>query len=278
MHALVVDWGIGGVDAWQRLRARCPGWSTTYVSDSGFAPWGRVPAETLAARLQCLVAAVTAVLRQQGDSPPDLLIVACNAMSTVLDPTPSISDPTFSALGRDLGLATFGVITPGIAMCDGPWRRIGIIGGQRTIAAGLHEAGLRERGFDTVAVAAQPLSAHVEAGRLAGPEVENDIAAVVAALCAHGAAPDALLLACTHYPALAAHFRRLLPTTVLLDPVDALLDAVLAANIKAAPALPAQHRAFTTGDPDATAHAAELAFGARLPTPITPLPSSLIAG
>ena len=153
---------------------------------------------------------------------PDLLVVACNAASAALVP-------------NLCACRLVGVIEPGIALT------------------------LRQTARPTRGLVAQPLSAHVEAGRLVGLELDADLLPLVAAL----ADCDAVLLACTHYPALLPRLGELLPAMRWLDPVEELVEQ-LAAELPAlgegvAATLP---RMMTTGDARASERSAALAFGA----------------
>src|SRR5947199_174761 len=72
------------------------------------------------------------------------------------------------------------MIEPGIAMavaCGN--RRIGVIGGRRTIESGIFGSRLRALGLDVRCRIAQPLSALVEAGELSGARVRAAVAAVL---------------------------------------------------------------------------------------------------
>jgi glutamate racemase len=110
---------------------------------------------------------------------------------------------------------------------------------------------------------AQPLSAHVEAGRLDTPEVRADVARITAPL----RGVEILVLACTHYPALAPLLAERCPGCELYDPVAATLAHVA----RAWPVPPASagagepHRFLTSGDPGAMRRSARLAFGIELP-------------
>ena len=238
----VLDWGIGGLDAFRRLRARFPDVAMAYASDSGFTPYGRVPAQELRARVELMA-------RRLGATH---LVIACNAASTVLEDGP-------------LGLPTLGVIGPGVAAALAtPYARFGLIGGERTIRSGAWERPLSAAGREVVARIAQPLSAHVEAGRLSGPELDRDLDEILAPF--KGAAPpEALILACTHYPALADALRRHLPGVALIDPVPALVETAATqwaldddAPRPRATAPPVD--LWTTGSADAMVRAAALAF------------------
>ena len=237
-RVVVMDWGIGGVDTLQRLQARV-GAEWLYLSDSGQPPYGLLDNEALQARIWAVAATFA----------PDLLVVACNAASAAL--VPSLC-----------ACRLVGVIEPGIALTlrqTALGERIGILGGRRTIEAGLHARALEAAGRPTRGLVAQPLSAHVEAGRLVGLELDADLLPLVAAL----ADCNAVLLACTHYPALLPRLVELLPAMRWLDPVEELVEQ-LAAELPAlgeggAAELP---RMMTTGDAQASELAAKLAFGA----------------
>jgi glutamate racemase len=206
IHLGILDWGIGGVDFYARLRAAHPAVPVTYWSDAGTTPYGKQPQSVLAARVE----AVALALRRRGVTH---LVVACNAASTVLD------HPRLRALERS-GLPITGVIEPAItaALAD-PAREFGVVGGQRTIASQVYRRGLSIGGRKVVQRVAQPLSALVERGEVDGPEVRAEVARIFAPLCR----VEALVLACTHYTALLPPIRALLPATRVIDPAAATL-------------------------------------------------------
>ena len=235
---VVMDWGIGGVDTLQRLHRRVAA-DWVYLSDSGQPPYGLLDDEALRARIRAVAEAFA----------PDLLVVACNAASAALVP-------------NLCACRLAGVIEPGIALTlrqTAPGERIGILGGRRTIDAGLHAEALEAASRLPVARVAQPLSAHVEAGRLAGPELDADLLPLVAEL----AQCDAVLLACTHYPALLPRLGELLPAMRWLDPVEELVDELASAlPVLGEGEVPRAPQMLTTGDAQASERAAKLAFGA----------------
>lgn len=235
----VLDWGIGGVPTLLRLRAALPRVDLVYRSDAGFAPYGTVPADVLAARVQAVAEALD---REHGLGG---LVLACNAASTI-------------AADLRLPFPVFEVIGAGVALArDSGARHVGVIGGQRTIASGLHARALTAAGVVVHAVSAQPLSAHVEAGRLDGPTLLTDLSPVLEAV----GEVDALLLACTHYPALSPVIARLRPGLVQLDPVDRLVAEVVRVIPDAGDGLTT---IATSGDPIAMRTAAREAFGVTL--------------
>jgi glutamate racemase len=239
----ILDWGIGGIDFHARVRARHPDVPMIYWSDSGATPYGKLSREALAAR----VAAVAGALRDRGAT---RLVIACNAASTVLD------HPVVAGAG----LPVSGVIAPAIAaaLAD-PARRLGVIGGRRTIRSGLYRRALLAAGRRVCQRVAQPLSAMVERGELDGPALASELDRILAPL----RRIDALVLACTHYTALLAPVRERLPGVRIIDPAAATLAEVERSGWLSGHG--GTDMFLTTGSPTATREAARLAFGARLP-------------
>jgi glutamate racemase len=109
---------------------------------------------------------------------------------------------------------------------------------------------------------AQPLSAYIEAGRAGSPQFLADLTRIVAPL----KKVEALVLACTHYPAAGRWFAAALPDALLIDPAERLAAAVAERHPQARHAQSPAARIFlTTGDPDAMRHGATRAWG----TPLT---------
>ncbi|QLL05663.1 glutamate racemase [Mycobacterium vicinigordonae] len=233
----IVDWGIGGVGLLNDLDRLVPGLPVLYWSDAGVTPYGRMSADELAGRLTTVVAA----LARRGATE---VVLACNAASTVA--------------GRlHTPIPVEGIIAHGIASVPGDAARVGVVGGRRTIAAGLYRRGLDRPGRTMVCRVAQPLSAHIEAGRTGSPRFQADLARIVAPL----RNVDALVLACTHYPAAARWFAAALPHSRLIDPAAQLAAAVAARYPHLRQTDPAIRRFHTTGDPDAMRRGAARAWG-----------------
>lgn len=242
MSLAILDWGIGGIDFHARLRARHPALPLIYWSDSGSVPYGKLGREALASR----VAAVAGALRERGAT---RLLIACNAASTVLD------HPAVTATG----LPASGVIAPAIAAAIAdPARRLGVIGGRRTIRSGLYREALLAAGRQVRQRIAQPLSAMVERGELDGPALAAELARILAPL----RRVEALVLACTHYTALLAPIRARLPGVRIIDPAAATLAEVERSGWLSGHG--GSDMFLTTGSPAATRDAARLAFGAQL--------------
>lgn len=238
-RVLLLDWGIGGLSVYNELKRLRPDISCVYISDSGSTPYGKMPAAELAAR-------VAAVIREATSKfPVSHTIIACNAASTVLAEVKS------ALKAPDI----LGVIEAGIELVrECGKKKVGVIGGRRTIDSRIFSTALENEPIEVREQVAQPLSALIEAGVLQGTRLEAELRPILSQLenC------DALLLACTHYPAIAAEIQKLLPRTLLLDPAARaarqLVERVPAATARDTDLF------FTTGDIHSTETAARAAF------------------
>jgi len=226
----IVDWGVGGLGFYKELKKRVDA-PVLYFSDNGFTPYGRTPTHALGRRLD----SVFRLLFERGATH---ICIACNAASSAYPDGDNVN----------------GIIQHGVnALRRGRWRKIGLIGGRRTVLSRAYSRHLQ--GMDLRQRVAQPLSAHVEAGRLSGEHLARDIQKIVAPI----RASDAILLACTHYPAISSEIGRHLDARCeLLDPATEMADWVVA-NWKPA-SRPASDRWFTTGDASAFRRSGRLAF------------------
>jgi glutamate racemase len=235
---LLLDWGIGGLSVYNEVKKRRPELGCVYLSDAGVTPYGKMAPAELADRLTALIERAAARFRLSD------VIIACNAASTARDTVAS----------RLPGLRITGMIEAGIeTVCKEGFSRAGVIGGLRTVEAGVYQAGLGKLGVAVEARPAQPLSALIEAGHLHGPEVEAALKPILEPL----RGIPALLLACTHYPAIAGEIQKFLPGTSLLDPALLVAQAADAVGTRRG----GQTLFYTSGDCAASERAARLAFG-----------------
>lgn len=244
----ILDWGIGGLDLYRRLRAAGSPRDVVYWSDAGAPPYGTLPGPVLAER-------VATVLERLADEGCTEVVVACNAASTAL-PDPGLQQRTAAR-----GQTVIGVIEPALDAV----RRLGlpqvaVIGGRRTIESRAYADPLEAAGCRVVQRVAQPLSALIERGITEGPELHACLAEILDPL--HDA--EHLVLACTHYvaalPAIASRLPRL---RRVIDPAAETL-AWLRAHVDLH-AGQGTARFVTTGSADDTRQAARLAFGLALP-------------
>jgi glutamate racemase len=237
----ILDWGIGGVGVWRALQRRAPGIPVLYFADSGYTPYGLVSRRELGARVQKLAQRLVALGATS-------IVVACNAASTVLDDF---------EIGRELGVPLTGMIRPFLERFpEHTSGTVGVLGGRRTIRSQMFRRGLEQGGRRVVQRIAQPLSAHVERGSTQSAKCAHDLDRILAPL----RTARSVVLACTHYPAVADLIQARLPTVELIDPAERVSEYVLSAF--PLPAGRAVDCVLTTGSASSTRSAALRAWGA----------------
>lgn len=232
----IIDWGIGGVGVYKLIKKRRPEVSVVYFSDTGATPYGKMSRLELVERLN----AVIGFLKAKGVTH---LVIGCNAASTAI---PSL-DPR--------GLRIEGVIDAAVEMTA--WlkpARLGLIGGRRTVLSGVYRNAFAARGIDVEQRIAQPLSGLIESGDVSSDKLRVECRRILSPIrnCSH------ILLACTHYPAIAGVVKDFVsPKTVLIDPAAEL--ARRTARWK--PAAGADDKFYTSGDRGQMIASAGKAFG-----------------
>ena len=237
----VLDYGIGGLDFWRTLRQRHPMLSTVYCSDSGYTPYGQLQDKILIQRLE----ETSQRMVKLGAS---ALVIACNAGSSVLSRS-------------NLSLPTLGIISAGVRLVIASgYRRVAVIGGQRTIESGIYMRALSALGIEVKQEIAQPLSVCIEAGDLSSVELRDHVTRITRPLRDR----DAILLACTHYPAIKSLIQQALPGVVLLDPVETLVNQLEESWDINSFCQVGKTQVITTGSPELMRRSASDAFGVEL--------------
>lgn len=235
----IIDWGIGGVSIYKRVKGRFPDTSILYFSDTGSTPYGKMERRELASRLD----AVIEFLKMNGMS---RLVIGCNAAST------AIPDLRAHCIKID------GVIEPAIAEATNLRPEdLGVIGGRRTIVSGVYRRAFKERGISIKQRIAQPLSGLIESGDTSSEVLRVKARQILAPLknCSH------ILLACTHYPAIEPLLKIYVSTTTkFVDPAAAVVRELGNLPATERPAV----RFFTTGDSRQMKRSANLAFGVEI--------------
>ena len=198
----VFDSGVGGLTVLREILRRSPGESTIYLGDNARAPYGtRTDDEVRTFSNESIDALVERDVKA--------IVVACNTSTAV-----AIGD-----LRRRYDLPVLGVIRPGAvtASLTTRNRRVGVIATPATIRAHAYFAAIKDENpaVEVYEHATPALVPMVEAGRLAGPDVEATVAEALAPLLGErdaagefvfplpsSARIDTLLLGCTHYPLL----------------------------------------------------------------------------
>ncbi len=251
----VLDWGIGGLFALRHARARVPGLDALYLADSGSRPYGTLSHRELARSVSVALHRLAALGATE-------ILVACHSAST------SLRDATAP-------VPVHGVIDPRSVPTSGG--RTLVLGGARTIRSGVwrraleghgverdriderrvDERSVDRRGVDerrVVGRIAQPLSAHVEAGRTGSDVCRRDLARILRPVLD----ADVVILACTHYAALRDQVQERMPRATVVDPALGVVDRLRLASGSG------KLRVLTSGDPAAMRRAARLATGMRL--------------
>ena len=203
----IFDSGVGGLTVLREILRRLPFESTVYLGDNARAPYG-VRTDDEVRRFS--VQALDALVRREVKA----LVVACNTSTSV-------------ALGdfrRRYDLPVLGVVRPGAAAAALATRnrRVGVIATPATVRSRAYFNAIKDENpaIEVYEHATPGLVPLVEAGRLAGPEVEAAVREAVAPLLGErnedgdfifalppSAKIDTLLLGCTHYPLLASVLR-----------------------------------------------------------------------
>lgn len=230
------DSGLGGLTVVKRVRALLPDHALLFLADQAHVPYGdREPED-----LHRLLVQNVRWLDEQG---ADAIVMACNTSCAI---AAEYGYPQMRAPILDL------IESAAIAIRDAGYRRVGVLATAATVKTGaytkkIHAIAPHVRVDEIAAPALVPL---VEAGRIEGDETR---AAVVEACSRLPRDLDAVILACTHYPVLDAHFAASLGGSVArIDP--AIEQAGRTAALVAARSFPAgtgHTRYVTTGDVEA---------------------------
>ena len=231
----VFDSGVGGLTVLRALRAALPSEDFIYLGDTARLPYGtKSPESVVRYSLQCAEA-----LERRGIR---CLVVACNTASA-------------SALGalrlRYPDMPVIGVIEPGAAAAVSASRsqHIAVIGTEGTIAGGAYQTAIRRLsgGSRVRASACSLFVALAEEGWTEGSIVEAVARRYLepmflprgAAGDDPAAAPDTLVLGCTHFPVLGAAIRRVLPPHVRIVDSAATIAAAVMQELRPAASSPA---------------------------------------
>jgi len=238
----LVDWGIGGIGVYKLIKEQLGSVPVLYFSDTGATPYGKMSRRTLIQRLDTVID----FLRHRGATH---ILIGCNAASTAIDD-----------LGYR-GLPITGVIEPAVDLVTRiKPKRLGLIGGRRTVVSGAYRKRLAGRSINVEQRIAQPLSALIETGDTGSEELRAEAHRIIGPLrkCSH------ILLACTHYPAIGPVLQTMVSDeTELIDPAHELVKTVRKWRIAGS-----KNDVFlTTGDPDEMRRAALAAFGVRISKP-----------
>jgi glutamate racemase len=205
----VFDSGIGGLTVLKALGAEIPGETFIYLGDTARLPYGTKSADTVSRY------SVQAAEKLAGFG-IKALVVACNTASAL--GLPAIRE-------RLSGIPVIGVIEPGADAACRVSRsgHIAVIATESTVRGGAYQEAIQRRRPDSKvsARATQLFVALAEEGMHEGPIAESvahhyldAIFNPPGAVPGVSAAPDTLVLGCTHFPMLAGAIRAALGSSV----------------------------------------------------------------
>ncbi len=200
----IYDSGVGGLSALHALRSAAPMTDVVYLGDTARVPYGTRDAAT--------------VLRYARESldylaalSPEAILVACGTVSTVALP---------HLLGR-YSVPLVGIVEAGVAeaLRGVSPSRIAVLGTEATVRSGTFAAHLTALapGAEVVSLACPLFVALAEAGLVAPDDPIPRLVAERTLAPLGDLRPEAVLLACTHFPWLAPHLARALPGARLVD-------------------------------------------------------------
>ncbi|NJN97697.1 MAG: glutamate racemase [Anaerolineales bacterium] len=233
------DSGVGGLSVWREVVRRMPHEATLYFADSAHCPYGPRPA----AEIQALSAAITRFLLTHESK---LIVVACN---------------TASAAALESLRAEFDVPIIGMEPALKPAAEatqtghVGVLATEGTLNGYLFKntSERHARAIEVHVQVGEGLVELVEAGQLDTPETESLLRQYLEPmLTAHA---DQLALGCTHYPLLLPLIERVVAgRATVIDPAQAVARQVqrvlMQRNLETETGCVAQHRFFTTGQPN----------------------------
>jgi glutamate racemase len=214
---LVFDSGIGGLSVLAAIRTRRPDADVDYVADDAAFPYGDWDETALNGHIVALMGQLIGRYR------PDLVVIACNTASTLVLPdlrarhaVPFVGTvPAIKTAAERTRSGLVSVLaTPGTVKRD--YTRALI----RQFATGV-----------SVTLIGSTRLARLAEMKVGGWPVADDAIAAEAAPCfveRDGRRTDTVVLACTHYPFLAADLQRLAPWPVgWIDPAPAIARRVV---------------------------------------------------
>ena len=286
----VFDSGVGGLTVLREIVRRLPHESTIYLGDNARAPYGTRTDDEVRTFS-------TEALDELASRDVKAVVVACNTSTAV-----ALRD-----LRARYDLPILGVVRPGAsaAALSTRNRRVGVIATPATVRSHAYFNAIKDENpaVEVYEHATPRLVPMVEAGLLAGDEVEATVADALAPLLGErdasgefvfplppSARIDTLLLGCTHYPLLRPVIARAVGDRVaIVDSATATASALaelLGVNALEAPgttrgtaadpgrdgherpeevASSATHQQLTTGDVDRFRSIAERMFGEAFP-------------
>ena len=214
---LVFDSGLGGLTVYREIVRARPDATLVYAADDAFFPYGGRDEAALIERV------VSQMGRLIATHQPDLVVVACNAASTLVLPP----------LRERFAVPFVGTVPAIKPACAGSVSRlVSVLGTPGTVQREYTRALIRDfaGGCAVTLVGAPRLAILAEAELKGEPVTDAEIFQEIAPCFVEtkGARTDTVVLACTHYPLLLDRLTRLAPWPVnFIDPAPAIARRVV---------------------------------------------------
>jgi glutamate racemase len=251
----IFDSGIGGLTVMRALTARLPNENYLYLGDTARLPYGTKSGDTVT---RYAIQAANALMARG----VKMLVVACNTASAV-------ALPSLQKVFADTPVV--GVIEPGAeaAVAAAPNGPIAIIATEGTVKGGAYVRAIEAHGR-SVPVIQQACSLFVsiaEEGLLDGVIAEAIAHRYLDPLLAAMPRPKALVLGCTHFPALKETIAKVAGADIrLVDSAETTAKAVEIIlrenNLVRSSTAPATRKFLATDAPDRFARVGEIFLGA----------------
>jgi glutamate racemase len=250
----VFDSGMGGLTVLRALAARLPQETFVYLGDTARLPYGTKSAETV----QAYALQATRLLIAEGVK---MVVIACNTASAVA------IEPLAKALPP---VPVIGVIEPGAraAVAATRNRRIAVIATEGTVKGGAYPRAIHAL-KDEMTVVQRPCQVFValaEEGWTESSVTTEAAKSYLGSLFEGSAAPDTIVLGCTHFPVLASAIRQVIGDDVaIVDSAETTAAAVV--NALAAKAMrnetggASPMRFFATDSPERFARVGAIFLG-----------------
>jgi glutamate racemase len=211
----VFDSGMGGLTVLRALVAKLPNEHFVYLGDTARLPYGTKSAETV----QSYALQATRLLLDQGVK---MLVIACNTASAV---------SLYVLQEAWAPIPVIGVIEPGAraGVAATRNRRIAVIATEGTVRGGAYARAIQKlmSGVEVVQQPCQVFVALAEEGWTDSPATLAAARHYLAPLFEGPAAPDTLVLGCTHFPVLAEAIRETIgEAVVVVDSAETTAQAV----------------------------------------------------
>ncbi len=214
---LVFDSGLGGLTVHAEIVKQRPDARFVYAADDAGFPYGRLSETALVNRVVAVMERLIAL------HAPDLVVIACNTASTLVLPH----------LRRRFAVPFVGTvpaIKPAAMLTKS--RRISVLATPGTVARDYTRDLIASyaAGCDVELIGSTQLASLAEAELRGAPVADEAITAELSPcfIDRDGRKTDVVVLACTHYPLLAARFRALAPWPVQwIDPAPAIARRVV---------------------------------------------------